>query len=83
VLPLDEVLSVDHYDGVVVGGPMILGWHRGARQFLRRHQSAWRHIPVAVFMLAMSLTQSSETSVAGVPVTVDTALPKAPPRPAG
>jgi menaquinone-dependent protoporphyrinogen oxidase len=78
VLPLDQVQSVDDYDGVVVGGPMILGWHRGARQFLRRHQRAWQHIPVAVFMLVMSLTQSSETTIAGVPVTVDAALPKAP-----
>jgi menaquinone-dependent protoporphyrinogen oxidase len=81
VLPIDQVESVEAYDGVVVGGPMILGWHRGARQFLRRHQSAWRHIPVAVFMLAMSLTQPGETTVGGVPITVDMDLPKPPAHP--
>lgn len=81
VRPLEDVTDVTPYAGVVVGGPMILGWHRRALGFLRRHRRAWRETPVAVFVLAMSLTQTGEQAVAGVPVTVDAGLPKPPARP--
>lgn len=82
VLPLDEVAGRAAYDGVVVGGPMILGWHRAALRFLRRNRQAFQRLPLAVFVTAMSLTQTGEASVGGVPVTVDEKLPK-PPRKAG
>jgi menaquinone-dependent protoporphyrinogen oxidase len=78
VLMLDEVESLADYDGVVVGGPMIMGWHRAALGFLKKHREAWRRIPLAVFVTAMSLTQTGEMSVGGVPVTVDEELPKPP-----
>src|SRR5512135_2237300 len=70
VLPLDEVKSLETYDGVVVGRPMIMGWHRAASRFLKKHRAAFQRIPLAVFVLAMSLTQTGETSVSGVPVLV-------------
>ncbi|HEX6306432.1 MAG TPA: flavodoxin domain-containing protein [Anaerolineales bacterium] len=76
VLPLSEVRDLDAYDGVVVGGPMIMGWHRAAQSFIKKHRGAFEHIPVAVFVTAMSLTQSNETSVGGVQVFVDEKLPK-------
>jgi menaquinone-dependent protoporphyrinogen oxidase len=82
VLPLGEVKSLEAYDGVVVGGPMIMGWHRAALGFLKKHRAAFRRIPLAVFVMAMSLTQTGETSVDGVPVDVDEKLPK-PPQTAG
>jgi menaquinone-dependent protoporphyrinogen oxidase len=78
VLPLDEIKDLKPYDGVVVGGPMIMGWHRSALGFLKKHRDAFRHIPLAVFVMAMSLTQTGETSVDGVPVYVDEKLPKPP-----
>jgi menaquinone-dependent protoporphyrinogen oxidase len=78
VLPLDEVKSLAGYEGVIVGAPMIMGWHRSAARFLRRNRSALEKIPFAVFVTAMSLTQTDETSVGGVPVCVDGTLPKAP-----
>lgn len=78
VLPLDEIKDLTAYDGVVVGGPMIMGWHRAAVRFLKRHRAAFQHIPLAVFVMAMSLTQTGETSVDGVPVTVDEKLPRPP-----
>ncbi len=80
VLPLDQVKAIDSYDGVVLGGPMIMGWHRGALGFLKKHRNAFRKIPLAVFVTAMSLTQTGETSVNGVPVYVDENLPKLPVR---
>ena len=78
VLPIDEVTSLEGYAGVVIGAPMIMGWHRAALGFLKRHREALREIPLAVFVMAMSLTQTGETSLAGVPVYVDERLPEPP-----
>jgi menaquinone-dependent protoporphyrinogen oxidase len=80
VLPLGEVKSLDAYDGVVVGGPMIMGWHRNASGCLKKHRGAFQRITLAVFVMAMSLTQTGETKVGGVPVYVDEKLPKSPER---
>ncbi len=80
VLPLAQVKDLEAYDGVVVGGPMIMGWHRAALAFLRRYRAAFQRIPLAVFVMAMSLTQTGETSVDGVPVYTDEKLPKPPER---
>jgi menaquinone-dependent protoporphyrinogen IX oxidase len=78
VLPIGEVAGLEPYAAVVVGAPMILGWHRSARRFLRKHRRAFRHIPLAVFATAMSLTATGETMIDGVPVFVDESLPKPP-----
>ena len=78
VLPFEKVRDLEGYSGVVVGAPMILGWHRGALAFLRKHRPAFSSIPLAVFVTAMSLTQTGETSVGGVQVFVDEKLPKSP-----
>ena len=78
ILPISEVKDLQAYHGVVVGGPMIMGWHREATRFLKKHRETFRQIPLAVFVMAMSLTQTGETSVGGVPVYVDEELPKPP-----
>jgi menaquinone-dependent protoporphyrinogen oxidase len=78
LLPLSEVKDLEPYDGVVVGAPMIMGWHRAALRFLRRNRRMFQRMPLAVFVTCMSLTQSGETSVDGVPVYVDERLPKPP-----
>ncbi|MBI5031227.1 MAG: hypothetical protein HZB51_11925 [Chloroflexi bacterium] len=78
VLPIDQVKTLEMYDGVVLGAPMIMGWHRGALGFLKKHRNAFRKIPLAVFVMAMSLTQTGETSMNGVPFCIDEKLPKPP-----
>jgi menaquinone-dependent protoporphyrinogen oxidase len=78
VLPIGEVKSLEAYDGVVLGGPMIMGWHRAALRFLKQHRGAFQHIPLAVFVTCMSLTQTQEMTLGGVPVYVDEKLPKLP-----
>ncbi len=80
VRPIREVSADDlaAYAAVVVGGPMIMGWHRTALGFLKKHRSDFQHIPLAVFATAMSLTQTGETSVGGAPVCVDEKLPRPP-----
>jgi menaquinone-dependent protoporphyrinogen oxidase len=82
VVRLDDVGDLEAYGGVVVGGPMIMGWHRDARGFLQKHCADFQRIPLAVFVTAMSLTETNETSVGGAPVFVDQGLPK-PPKHAG
>jgi menaquinone-dependent protoporphyrinogen oxidase len=81
VLPLDgpgRVTTLDGYDGVVVGGPMIMGWHREALGFVRRHRAAWQRTPLAVLVMALSLTETGERQVGEVAVAVDPRLPKKP-----
>lgn len=78
VLPIHDVQDLEPYDAVVVGGPMIMGWHRAARGFLRGNRGVLQRIPFAVFLTAMSLTETAEASVDGVPVVVDEELPKPP-----
>ena len=76
VLPLNKINSLDGYDGVVLGGPMIMGWHRSALGFLRKHRKQLSQIPLAVFVTAMSLSKSSDTILDGVPLYIDDKLPK-------
>lgn len=81
VLPLSEVKDVEGYDGVVVGAPMIMGWHRDAERFLKKHRGTFQRIPLASFVMAISLTKTDETRVGDVPVYVDEKLPKSPKKP--
>jgi menaquinone-dependent protoporphyrinogen oxidase len=78
VLSLSQVKDLEAYDGVVVGGPMIMGWHREAVRFLKKNRRAFQRIPLAVFVTAMSLTRTGEMGLDGVPVCVDEGLSKLP-----
>ncbi len=78
VLPIAQVKALDAYDGVVVGAPMIMGWHREALRFLRRHRRSLEHLPVAVFVMAMSLTGTAEPGPEGLRLLIDPDLPKPP-----
>jgi menaquinone-dependent protoporphyrinogen oxidase len=77
VLPAAEVTTLEGYTAVVVGGPMIFGWHRASLAFLRRHRRALGRLPLAVFVMAWTLT-GSLSEVSGVPVEVDEGLAKPP-----
>jgi menaquinone-dependent protoporphyrinogen oxidase len=66
------------YDAVVVGGPMIMGWHRAAERYVKRHRTALAGVPFAVFVTAASLTEDGASEVGGVPVAKDPWLVKAP-----
>jgi len=78
VLPIKEIKDVQAYDGVVIGGPMIMGWHREALRFLKKNRGAFQTLPYAAFVMAISLTQTGETNVGGVQVYLDEELPKPP-----
>jgi menaquinone-dependent protoporphyrinogen IX oxidase len=78
VLPLEKVTDLAAYDAILLGAPMIVGWHRSALRFLRRNSKKLERIPLAVFALCMSLYSQGETAVSGVPVYADPDLARAP-----
>ena len=74
-------LRTEAYDAVVVGGPMIMGWHKDAVRFLKRNAAALAGKPTACFITAASLTQTEEEEIDGLPVFIDPWLPKRPRQP--
>ncbi len=78
VLQVEQVAGVESYAGVIIGAPMIMGWHRAATKFVKKHQPALSQVPVAYFIMAMNLTQTGEKSVDTTPIYIDSALPKPP-----
>lgn len=78
---VEEVTDLHGYDLVVVGAPMIVGWHRAAVNFIRRNHAELEKMQVAYFATAMSLTQTPFTSPGQPPVCVDPELPKPPRNP--
>ena len=78
VRKIEEVTNLERYAAVIIGAPMILGWHRAAIKFLKRHRQALSQIPTALFFTALSLTQTPET--VAFPVFVDPELAKPPAR---
>jgi len=76
--PASEAPGPAGYDAVVVGGPMIMGWHRKAMRYVKKHRGELRELPTALFITAASLTDTGETEVQGVPVFKDPWLAKTP-----
>ena len=66
------------YNAVVVGGPMIMGWHRRAVRYVKKHRGALERLPTALFITAASLTETGETDIQDVPIVQDPWLAKAP-----
>jgi menaquinone-dependent protoporphyrinogen oxidase len=81
VQPMQQVSGFDGVDAVVIGAPMIVGWHREATRFLKTHQPALSQLPVAYFITCVELTPTSEDTVKGVPIDIDPALGDAPDKP--
>ena len=75
---LEEVTDLAPYAAVVIGAPMIMGWHRAATKFVKKHREALSRVPVAYFFMARSLTQTNETQVDGIPSVIDPKLPQPP-----
>lgn len=76
--PLVETSDLSRYDAVVVGGPMIRGWHRDALKFVVEHRDELATRPTAFFITAASLTETGEDAVRGVPIVIDPSLAKRP-----
>lgn len=78
VRPAADASDLSGYDAVVVGGPMIRGWHKDALMFVVKHRGELAARPTAYFITAASLTETGEDEVAGVPIVKDPWLAKPP-----
>jgi menaquinone-dependent protoporphyrinogen oxidase len=76
-----DAASTAGFDAVVVGGPMIFGWHKEAVRFVKARRDVLAAVPVAYFITAASLTDAGGDAVDGVPIVNDPWLVKAPARP--
>jgi menaquinone-dependent protoporphyrinogen oxidase len=75
---LEEVDSLEPYSAIVIGAPMIIGWHRTALGFIKKHQKTLSGMKVALFATAMSLTQPAEGWSQPVSLCLDPDLAHAP-----
>lgn len=77
----EAVSALETYEAVVVGAPMIFGWHAAARSFVKKHQTVLATKKVAFFACAMRLTQVPGEKLAQVSVGLDPSLVAAPAKP--
>jgi menaquinone-dependent protoporphyrinogen oxidase len=80
VRAMGDVQNVDAYEAIVVGAPMIIGWHRDAMRFVKTHQDALSKVPTAYFITCVELTRTDDASVGTVPIYLDPGLGHAPKR---
>ena len=78
VLPLAKVADLDAYDSVILGAPMIFGWHNEARRFLRQHRRELVAKKVALFACAMRLTVLPGEALPEFPIEIDPNLASEP-----
>lgn len=81
LLPISQVTDLLSCSAVVLGAPVILGWHRDMVNFIRQNQKTLKDMPVAYFTTQLSLTKLSESDVNGVPIFLDWKLAKPPANP--
>jgi menaquinone-dependent protoporphyrinogen IX oxidase len=78
---MKDVVTVSGYDAVVMGAPMIFGWHDQARQFVKKHQAELAAVKTAYFACAMSLTRAENETLPPVALTLDENLVKSQSKP--
>jgi menaquinone-dependent protoporphyrinogen oxidase len=74
--------SLSDYQAVVLGAPMIFGWHKDALRFIARHRSELATMTTVYFVMAASLTDTGEERIDGIPIVKDPWLAKRPKDPA-
>lgn len=73
-----EVTSIEPYSFVIIAAPMIVGWHRAAKKFIRQFQQALSHVPVVYFFTMLNLTQTVDMNFNDIPIFIDPDLAKPP-----
>ncbi|MHB8089581.1 MAG: flavodoxin domain-containing protein [Anaerolineaceae bacterium] len=81
VMELGSVKNTNDFDAVVLGAPMIIGWHRNALKYLKSHKAELVSKPLALFLTAMSLTESPRPKMPGVDLHTDHTLIVPPQKP--
>lgn len=73
-----DVASLEEFDSVVIGAPMIFGWHAATRSFIRKNRTALSSKKVAFFSCAMRLTKVPGERLPDVNVALDPLLASEP-----
>jgi menaquinone-dependent protoporphyrinogen oxidase len=73
-----DVTSLAAYDAVIIGAPMIFGWHNTARAFVKKHRLELAAKKTAYFACAMRLTRVPGENLPGITLTLDPNLVKDP-----
>jgi menaquinone-dependent protoporphyrinogen IX oxidase len=60
--------DISGYDAFVFAAPMIIGWHKGMRDYLKANQAALKDKPVAYLITLLNMVKTGEESFKGVPV---------------
>jgi len=74
---IEDITEIGGFAAVVVGAPMIMGWHRAAVGFVKKHRRELAAKKVGYFLTALSMTQVPH-HLEGILIAVDPALAKAP-----
>jgi menaquinone-dependent protoporphyrinogen oxidase len=69
------------YDAVVLGAPMMMGWHPGMLNYITMHKDILASKPVAYFITALNLTDTGETHMKDTPIYKDENLARPPHKP--
>ncbi len=81
LLALSDVKATNEYAAVVLGAPMIVGWHRNALKYLKTHKAELAEKPLALFLMGMSLTEGTTPELSGIDLHLDQKLLTAPKNP--
>lgn len=81
LLELSQVKDTTDYAAVVLGAPMIVGWHKDALKYLRSHNSDLAQKPLALFLMGMSLLDGPNPQLDGIDLHLDQKLLTAPKKP--
>lgn len=81
VKTIADATSLDAYDVVVVGAPMIFGWHNVARRFVARNQAILSTKKVVYFACAMRLTKVPSENLPDLSLSLDPSLAAEPKTP--
>ena len=71
ITPIPQVTNLDDYDTVIIGAPMIMGWHRQAVAFIKANANQLAQKTVAYFFTSLNLTRTGEETIDDIPIYVD------------
>jgi len=81
VCELTKIGSLESYESMVIGAPMIFGWHAQARRFMRRNRKLLVSKKIVYFACALRLTSDLKSTTSAIPVTIDPGLVSQPQKP--
>lgn len=62
------------YDAIVIGAPIILGWHKDAAAFVKKNEAILAKKKVAYFATSLKLTRNPEAKLDSLPLSLDPSL---------